>query len=145
MQPVMKRRARTAPRIASVALAFAWTVLFAHARDVAAATRPAAEQEKIDWLLTQIQKSDAVFIRNGTEYDGAKAASHIRSKLWWAGKRVQTARDFIQGVASHSEESGKPYEIRLKGAASPTKLDDWLLARLTDYEKEAAARIRKKT
>lgn len=141
----MKSRARIANRSASVALAFAfaWTVLFAHARGVAAATRPTVEQEKIDWLLVQIQKSDAVFIRNGSEYDGEKAASHIKSKLWWAGKRVQTARDFIQGCASHSEESGKPYEIRLKGAAAPKPLGDWLLARLADYEKEAARRIKK--
>src|SRR5689334_15488354 len=92
--------------VASIALA---------ASLAAAEKRPAAEQAKIDWLLDRIQTSDAVFIRNGKEYDGQKTAGHLKTKLWWAGDRVQTARDFIQGVASKSEESGKPYEIRLTG------------------------------
>lgn len=104
----------------------------------AAATRPATEQEKIEYLLAQIRGSDAIFIRNGREHDGAAAAAHVRSKLWWAGKRVQTARDFILGVASRSEESGKPYEIRPKGRpAQPLK--DWLLARLAEHEKAPPA------
>jgi hypothetical protein len=109
-----------------------------------AATRPAAEQAKIDWLLDQIRTSDAVFIRNGTEYDGAKAASHIKSKLWFAGDRVQTAKDFILGVASKSEASGKPYEIRLKGATAATPLGAWLFDRLAERDKADAAGAKKK-
>jgi hypothetical protein len=105
---------------------------------VFAATRPTAEQEKIDWLIAQIRESDGVFIRNGSEYDGARAASHIRSKLWFAGKRVQTARDFILGCASHSEETGKPYEIRPKGARASQPLGPWLVARLIEHEKPPA-------
>jgi hypothetical protein len=99
-----------------------------------AASRPAEEQVKIDWLLAEIKSSDAVFIRNGKEYDGEKAAAHVKSKLWWAGKRVQTAREFIVGVASHSEETGKPYEIRTKDG-SQRPLEKWLLERLVVYEK----------
>jgi Family of unknown function (DUF5329) len=103
------------------------------------ATRPTAEQDKIDWLIAQIRDSDAVFLRNGSEYDGAKAASHIKSKLWFAGKRVQTARDFILGCASHSEETGKPYEIRPKGSAASQPLGPWLVARLIEHEKPRAS------
>src|SRR5512141_723870 len=99
-----------------------------------AAKRPLAEQEKIDWLLSEIEHSDVVFLRNGAEYDGRKAASHLRTKLFWAGKQVQTARNFIVGVCSHSEASGKPYEIRLKGGA-PQPLGKWLLERLEAFEK----------
>ena len=103
-----------------------------------AATRPAAEQERIDWLLAEISGSDAVFIRNGKEYDGKEAASHLKSKLWFAGKRVQTAREFIVGVASHSEETGKPYEIKRKdGTREP--LEKWLTLRLSVFEKGALA------
>ena len=101
---------------------------------LAAAKRPAAEQEKIDWLLSEIKGSDAVFVRNGAEYDGPKAASHLKTKLFWAGNQVQTARAFIVGVCSHSESSGKPYEIRLKGGA-PQPLGKWLLGRLEAFEK----------
>jgi hypothetical protein len=108
--------------------------LLLFASSLLAATRPPEEQEKIDWLLAEIKSSDAVFIRNGKEYDGEKAAAHVRSKLWWAGKRVQTVREFIDGVASHSEETGKPYEIRTKdGGQRP--LEKWLLEKLAIYEK----------
>lgn len=103
------------------------------ARPAAAAKRPDAEQGKIDWLLSEIERSDAMFVRNGSTYDGPKAASHLRSKLFFAGKRVQTARDFIAGVCTHSEASGKPYEIRPRGGA-PRPLADWLLERLNRFE-----------
>ncbi len=109
-----------------------------------AASRPAAEQAKIDWLLEQIRTSDAVFIRNGSEYDGVKAASHIKSKLWFAGDRVKTAKDFILGVASKSEASGKPYEIRPKGATATKPLGAWLFERLAERDKAEAEAAKKK-
>ena len=98
------------------------------------ASRPAAEQAKIDWLLLEIGNSKAIFIRNGKEYDAAKAVSHLKTKLLFAGRRVQTVRQFIVGVASRSSESGKPYEIRLvDGRQAP--METWLLERLAVYEK----------
>jgi len=102
----------------------------------AAETRPAVEQAKIDWLLGRIKTSDAVFIRNGKEYNGEKAAGHLKTKLWWAGGRVLTARDFIAGVATRSEESGKPYEIRFADGRSQP-LGKWLSDRLDELEKPA--------
>ena len=119
----------TTPKRARPLLAFLFVAL-----PLAAAKRPGAEQEKIDWLLSEIEHSDAVFLRNGTEFDGRKAASHLKTKLFWAGSRVQTARDFILGVCSRSEESKKPYEIRFKdGVQRP--LDKWLSERLDAFEK----------
>jgi Family of unknown function (DUF5329) len=105
----------------------------------AAGERPAAEQEKIDWLLSEIRGSDAVFVRNGKEHDGQQAAAHLKSKLWWAGKRVQTAREFIVGVASHSEASGQPYQIKRKDGTREL-LEKWLLQRLAVFEEGAKAR-----
>jgi Family of unknown function (DUF5329) len=55
---------------------------------LAAARRPGVEQERIDWLLSEIERSDAVFLRNGAEYGGRNAASHLKTKRFWAGKRV---------------------------------------------------------
>jgi hypothetical protein len=101
----------------------------------AAASRPPAEQEKIDWLLALVRTSDAVFVRNGSEYDGAKASAHLKSKLFFAGSRVQTARQFVVGIASRSEQSGKPYEIKPKGSPS-RPLGEWLLERLIEHEHE---------
>jgi hypothetical protein len=108
--------------------------LFLLAALLRAATRPEEEQQKIDWLISEMKNADAIFIRNGKEYNGEKAAAHVRSKLWFAGKRVQTVREFIAGVASYSEETGKPYEICFKdGTQGP--LERWLLERLAVYEK----------
>jgi len=112
-------------------------VLYFAASYSAGASRPAAEQAKIDWLLMEIQNSKATFIRNGSEYDAVKAVSHLKTKLLFAGRRVQTARQFIVGVASHSEETGKPYEIRQPdGNQGP--METWLLERLAVFEKGAA-------
>ena len=109
-------------------------VLFFVALAAAAASRPEGEQAKIEWLLKEVGDSKAVFIRNGREYDADKAVSHLKTKLLFAGGRVQTARQFIVGVASHSEASGKPYEIRLPDG-NQQKLETWLLERLAVYEK----------
>ena len=102
---------------------------------VAKPARPVAEQTKIDFLIGEVKGSPAIFIRNGTEYPADRAASHLARKLKFAGRRVQTVRQFIVGIASHSEESGKPYEIRWPdGRRQP--LSEWLFERLEFYEKE---------
>ncbi|HEY3172114.1 MAG TPA: DUF5329 family protein [Thermoanaerobaculia bacterium] len=100
----------------------------------AAALRPPEEQARIDFLIGEVKKSNDVFIRNGKEYSGNRAASHLSMKLRFAGRRIQTAMDFVLGVASKSEESGKLYEVRSRqGHREP--LRDWLLARLQLHEK----------
>lgn len=80
----------------------------------AAATAPAlSERAKIDALIASVgQLRGAVFIRNGTEHDSAKAAAHLRRKLGAAGKRVKTADQFITYLATGSSMTGKPYKIR---------------------------------
>jgi hypothetical protein len=109
-------------------------IAFLVAVDAIAAGRPEAEQAKIDWLLSEVGKTTAVFIRNGKEYDGAQAVAHLKMKLFFAGRRVQTVRQFTVAVASRSEASGKPYEIRTPdGKQGP--LQKWLLERLSVYEK----------
>src|SRR5687768_6763203 len=50
------------------------------------------EAQKIEALIASIEQlQGAVFIRNGTEHDAAKAAAHLRRKLDYAGKKVKTA------------------------------------------------------
>ena len=110
-------------------------LLMIRSTTVLAAQRPAAEQSKIDWLLDQIGRSAATFIRNGKEYDAAKAVSHLKQKLLFAGKRVQTARDFIEGIASRSEATGKPYEIRFPDGKKML-VGEWLSERLKALEKD---------
>ena len=113
-------------------------LVLALAVPVGAATRtirPVTEQTKIDFLLGEVRSSKAKFLRNGKTYAGDRAASHLVWKLRFAGRRVQTVRQFIVGVASHSEETRLPYEVRWPdGRVQP--LSEWLLERLDFYEKE---------
>ncbi|MDR2979813.1 MAG: DUF5329 domain-containing protein [Bacteroidales bacterium] len=73
------------------------------------------EREKIEQLIASVEQlQDAKFIRNGTTYNAARAAEHLRTKLQKAGNRVKTAQDFIIGIASSSYFSGNPYYIKFK-------------------------------
>jgi hypothetical protein len=81
----------------------------ANAHDVSGMT----EAKKIETLISSVELlPGAVFIRNGGEYDGKHAASHLRLKWKNSGKRVKTAEDFILFCASASSMSGKKYQIR---------------------------------
>jgi hypothetical protein len=72
-----------------------------------------SEAAKIQALIGSIEHlPGAVFIRNGSEYDGARAAAHLRQKLDYAGKKIRTADDFIDKLASTSSMTGRPYQIR---------------------------------
>ena len=71
------------------------------------------ESMKIEALIAGIEHlPNAVFIRNGSEYDGKKAASHLRRKWNYAGKRITTAEQFIDYLATASSFSGRKYKIR---------------------------------
>ncbi|MGD9179972.1 MAG: DUF5329 family protein [Desulfobacterales bacterium] len=73
-----------------------------------------AEQTKqIELLLDRIEAMQGVvFIRNGKEYSSNKAADHLRLKWKKAGRRIETAEDFIELCGSRSSISGQPYKIR---------------------------------
>jgi hypothetical protein len=78
-----------------------------------------SEAAKIQALIASVEQlPGAVFIRNGSEYDAAKAAAHLRRKLDYAGKRVKTADQFIELLATGSSMTGKPYRIRFKDGHS---------------------------
>jgi hypothetical protein len=73
------------------------------------------EAQKIDLLISAIEKLEgAQFYRNGTWYDSATAASHLRMKREKAGNAIKTANDFINRIASSSSITGEAYKIRLK-------------------------------
>jgi len=84
-----------------------------------------------------VRESGATFIRNGKEYDAERTVSHLKQKLFLAGARVRTASDFVRGVATHSEASGRPYLLRLPGG-EVRPLGDWLLEKLAAIERPPA-------
>ena len=95
------------------------------------------ETKKIDFLISSVENLKGTkFIRNGSEYTGKEAAEHLRMKLNKAGKRVQTAEDFIRLCASKSYISGKPYMIRTSDGKTITS-EDYFREKLKGYNPTA--------
>lgn len=87
--------------------------------------------QEIESLIDFIRESPCIFIRNGTEYDGARAADHVQQKYEYYRdrNRIRSVEDFIDLAATKSALSGRPYQIRCPGqAAAPAA--DWLRAEL---------------
>ncbi|SRR6056297_763514 len=93
-----------------------------------------SENAKIDLLLTKIEKSNLVFIRNGREYSSLRSREHLEYKLSRAGDRINTARKFIQHIASRSSLTGIPYYVRYPNGKK-LKTSTWLLQQLKLIEK----------
>jgi Family of unknown function (DUF5329) len=97
---------------------------------LAAQSMPPGERQKIEILIKQVGNlRDVTFIRNGSSYSAASAATFLRRKWEANDSRVKTAREFIDKVASFSGTSGKPYLIRFKNGEE-IKSQDFLLAEL---------------
>ena len=91
------------------------------------------EKNKIEFLISSVENlKGAIFIRNGSEYDGKAAAEHLRMKLKNAGGYVQTADDFIRLCASQSYITGKPYMIRLSNGKT-IKSEEYFREKLKEY------------
>ena len=100
---------------------------------VAVSAQDNIEKKKIEFLISSVENlKGAVFIRNGSEYDGKAAAEHLRLKLKNAGGRVQTAEDFIRLCASQSYITGKPYLIRLSNGKT-IKSEEYFREKLKEY------------
>jgi hypothetical protein len=114
---------------------FSWLLI----GTIALALDPRTKAE-IDELITYVQMSGVRFIRNGSEYSGAQGAEHLRDKMARAGNRVKTTDDFINGIASKSYLSGKPYLVKFPdGHTQPT--GEWLRAHLTEMRKHADQKL----
>lgn len=102
------------------------------------------EDAKIQFLLERVEKSGAVFIRNGDEHPAKKARAHLEHKMnmarkmfWFFGPaKAITALEFIEKIAAKSSTTGKIYQIRLTtGETLPT--EEWLKAQLKDYPQKS--------
>ena len=71
------------------------------------------EEEKVSHLINYVRTlQGSTFIRNGKEYEPGKAADHLQSKYNKHKKRVKTAHDFVDKLATFSKTK-EPYQIRL--------------------------------
>lgn len=98
--------------------------------------REAREQARIDFLIHSVETATNVkFIRNGSEYDGAAGAKHLRMKLDYAGERVKTAEDFVKYCASESSFTHQKYKIR--GAdGTTTDAAAYFQAKLREFDQK---------
>jgi hypothetical protein len=145
----MKKRIRYPMLAAAIVAALGAQGAIAQPTAATATTHPArplpplprlTEQQKIQALIASIETlKGAVFIRNGSEYDGKKAADHMRAKLKYAGDKIQTAEEFIDELASKSSMSGKPYQIRLPDGRTVNSAD-YFHAELRKLEAPAVPR-----
>ncbi|MDP9291249.1 MAG: DUF5329 domain-containing protein [Verrucomicrobiota bacterium] len=96
--------------------------------------RDGREQQRIDFLIRSVETSKGIkFIRNGSEYDGAAAAKHLRMKLDYAGERVKTAEEFVKGCASESSITHRKYSIRLADG-STTEAATYFAGKLREFD-----------
>jgi len=95
---------------------------------------PASVGVEVEFLLASIQGSGCLFFRNGTGYDGMRAAAHLRDKFDVLMLRGQIARteDFIERAATRSSLSGLPYAVQCAGSESVTS-ERWLRDRLARH------------
>jgi hypothetical protein len=79
---------------------------------ISAAISP-EEDVKVLALINSIKEAPqgTAFIRNGTKHDAQAAVKHLLRKYKSAKKRLKTAQEFIDHVASFSSFSGKEYRI----------------------------------
>lgn len=121
--------------------AVAWPLLALALVAVGRAAPPQVAQTEINYLLGSIENSACEFFRNGSWYDGKKAAAHLRDKyaLLAAGQRIRTAEDFIEEAATTSSVSGQPYQVRC-GTDKAVDTNPWLREVLARYRAGAALR-----
>ena len=95
---------------------------------------PEPERQKIEALIREVSELEgAKFIRNGKAYDVATPVRFLRGKWKANDEQVQTARDFVDKVASISGTSGKPYLIHFNDGRETTSRE-FLLAHLKKLE-----------
>ena len=96
--------------------------------------RDGREQARIDFLLHGVETAQGVvFIRNGSENDGAAAAKHLRMKLDYAGDRIKTAEDFVKYCASESSMTHRKYMVR-QADGSTSDAATYFTAKLHEFD-----------
>lgn len=102
---------------------------------------PPQARGEINALLRSLESSGCEFHRNGEWHPGAKATSHLATKLKYLEDHglVASAEQFIERAASSSSTSGKPYLVRCGGGAAVTSAA-WLTEQLKAVRASSAGR-----
>lgn len=89
-----------------------------------------SETDKIEALLTVVERTDAVFLHGDKETDGQKTARQMRNRWHWQTSSIKSARDFVRVMTTLG---GEPYRVRLRDG-SEMKAADYLMGELDKIE-----------
>ncbi|MEJ2181474.1 MAG: DUF5329 domain-containing protein [Gammaproteobacteria bacterium] len=96
----------------------------------------ANKEAEIQHLLSYVENSQCLFIRNGSKHKGPDAKAHIVKKYNYFKSRIDSAEDFIEYSATKSTMSGKKYKVRCDGKEYLTA--QWLNDELKNYRDKTA-------
>jgi len=92
------------------------------------------QQMEIDFLISYVHNSKCIFNRNGINYKGSEAVTHIKRKYDYFKNEIKTTKDFIELAATKSEISGRNYTVKCKNSKLQ-ELGKWLLKALSTLRK----------
>ena len=95
---------------------------------------PAQAEREIDHLLSFIERSQCIYIRNGDSHTGTEAAKHIRRKYKHYRDDINTSEDFIRLSATQSALTGKKYSVQCP-EQDTINSNYWLQQELESYRK----------
>jgi Family of unknown function (DUF5329) len=96
-----------------------------------------AEEHKVDALIHLVgSMREEKFIRNGKEYDTAKAVELIKYKYNKEKPSLKNAREFIEKCAAKSNTTGMPYQIKFPTGKIQNS-EEFLKEKLADIEKHS--------
>jgi hypothetical protein len=98
----------------------------------AAADVPPDQVAEVEHLISYLENSDCVMIRNGKVYSGSEGAKHVRRKYEYYRKKLSSTEQFIELSASRSSMSGKDYTVECPGEPVMTS-SEWLHSELTSF------------
>jgi hypothetical protein len=93
---------------------------------------PPEQKSEVEHLLEFVRQSDCVMVRNGSEHEGEKAASHIQKKYGHFEDDITTTESFIKYSATKSTMSGKYYTVKCPDGKE-VRSQDWLLEELAVF------------
>jgi hypothetical protein len=91
--------------------------------------------ETINYLLSFVENSECIFIRNDNEHTAKAAAAHMKRKYEHFEGEIRTPEDFIRLAATKSLITGKPYLVKFK-TGKVIKSETWLSQALEMYREE---------
>lgn len=92
-------------------------------------------KEEIEYLMSHVKNSECIFNRNGEDYKGSEAVTHIKRKYDYFKEEIKTTEDFVALSATKSEISGEKYKVKCKQSETE-ELGQWLLHVLSDFRKQ---------